>query len=66
LQHERSADPCAEFDGNDLPTLGQAIADALLDDLCRNEDCGDSTSDGECGSCADRTARAETPEPEDD
>ncbi|MFJ9580886.1 hypothetical protein ACIRQF_31415 [Streptomyces sp. NPDC101191] len=70
LQHERSADPCAEFDGNDLPTLGQAVADALLDNLCRNQDCGESTSDGEgydgeCGSCADRTARAETPEPQD-
>ncbi|MFH0245905.1 hypothetical protein ACGRHY_26620 [Streptomyces sp. HK10] len=71
LQHERWADPCAEFDGNDLPTLAEAVATAILDDLCRNEDCGESTSDGEgydgeCGSCADRTARSETPEPEDD
>lgn len=71
LQHERWDTPCAEFDGNDLPTLGQAVTDALLDDLCRNEDCGESTGDGEgydgeCGSCADRTARAETPEPKDD
>jgi len=70
LQHERWATPCAEFDGDDLPSLAEAVATAVLDDLCRNEDCGESTADGEgydgeCGSCADRTARAETPEPED-
>ncbi|MGC5266659.1 hypothetical protein ACPXCO_37230 [Streptomyces cyaneofuscatus] len=64
LQHERWADPCAEFDGDDLPSLGEAVATAILDDLCRNEDCGESTADGEgydseCGSCADRTARHE-------
>ncbi|WP_435060303.1 hypothetical protein [Streptomyces sp. bgisy060] len=71
LQHERWATPCAEFDGDDLPTLAEAVATAILDDLCRNEDCGESTADGEgydgeCGSCADRTARAEAPEPEGD
>jgi hypothetical protein len=64
LHHERWATPCAEFDGNDLPTLAEAVATAILDDLCRNEDCGESTADGEgydgeCGSCADRTTRAE-------
>ncbi|MGX4694459.1 hypothetical protein [Streptomyces sp. JNUCC 63] len=71
LQHERWDNPCAEFDGNDLPTLAEAVATAVLDDLCCNEDCGESTADGEgydgeCGSCADRTARAESPEAEDD
>ncbi|MYS33452.1 hypothetical protein K388_07335 [Streptomyces sp. KhCrAH-43] len=71
LQHERWADPCAEFDGDDLPTLAETVATAILDDLCRNEDCGESTADGEgydgqCGNCADRTARAESPEPQDD
>ncbi|MEU7305410.1 hypothetical protein [Streptomyces sp. NPDC007206] len=70
LQHERWADPSAEFDGDDLPTLAEAVATAILDDLCRNEDCGESTGDGEgydgeCGSCADRTALAETLQPED-
>ncbi|MCQ1582741.1 hypothetical protein [Streptomyces parvus] len=70
LQHERWATPCAEFDGDDLPSLAEAVATAVLDDLCRNEDCGESTADGEgydgeYGNCADRTARAETPEPED-
>src|SRR5690606_27707565 len=70
LQHERWATPCAEFDGDDLPSLAEAVATAVLDDLCRNEDCGEFSADGEgydgeCGSCADRTARAETPEPED-
>lgn len=71
LQHDRRADPCARFDGNDLPTLAEAVADAILDDLCRNEHCGESTADGagydgECGSCADRTARAESPDGETD
>ncbi|MFC8019069.1 hypothetical protein [[Kitasatospora] papulosa] len=70
LQHERWATPCAEFDGDELPSLAEAVATAVLDDLCRNENCGESTADGEgydseCGSCADRTARADTPEPED-
>ncbi|MFB6984587.1 hypothetical protein [Streptomyces sp. NPDC056304] len=37
LQHEESAEPCAEFDGNDLPTLGEAVATAVLDDLRQNE-----------------------------
>lgn len=71
LQHERGDNPCAEFDGNDLPTLAEAVATAVLDDLCRNEDCGESTADGEgydgeCGNCADRTARAASPATEDD
>ncbi|MEU7031591.1 hypothetical protein AB0A60_33450 [Streptomyces sp. NPDC046275] len=71
LQHERWDTPCSEFDGDDLPSLAEAVATAVLDDLCRNEDCGQSTADGEgydgeCGSCADRTARTETLEPEDD
>ncbi|WP_086731606.1 hypothetical protein, partial [Streptomyces carpinensis] len=70
-QHERWDNPCAEFDGNDLPTLGEAVAAAVLDDLCRNDDCGESTADGEgydgeCGSCADRTARAESLKAQDD
>jgi len=70
LQHERWAEPCAEFDGNHLPTLGEAVATAVLDDLCRNEDCGESTADGEgydgeCGNCADRTTRTESPHSED-
>ncbi|MEU3639932.1 hypothetical protein AB0H23_27410 [Streptomyces albogriseolus] len=65
LQHERWADPRAELDGHDLPTLAEAAATAILDDLCRNEHCGHSTADGEgydgeCGSCADRTAHTET------
>lgn len=70
LQRADWADPCAKFDGDDLPTLAEAVATAILDDLCRNEDCGESTADGEgydgeCGSCADRTARAETPDGDD-
>ncbi|MER5376307.1 hypothetical protein [Streptomyces sp. NPDC002553] len=70
LQHERWADPCAEFDGNDLPALADAVATAILDDLCRNEHCGESTADGEgydgeCGNCADRTARAENAKTEE-
>ncbi|MEW2289374.1 hypothetical protein [Streptomyces sp. NPDC047841] len=41
-----------------------------MDDLRRNEDCGESTADGEGhdpgpGSRADRTARAESPDSED-
>ncbi|MGW3361223.1 hypothetical protein ACWDFL_38645 [Streptomyces bungoensis] len=68
LQHEQWADPCAEFDGDNLTQLGEAVATAVLNDLCRNEDCGQSTADGEghdgeCGNCADR---AETPETEND
>lgn len=63
LQHERGDSPCAEFDGNDLPTLAEAVATAILNRLCRNEECGESTTDaeghdGECGNC---TARAEPP-----
>ncbi|MFE5407098.1 hypothetical protein ACFQ9Z_38710 [Streptomyces sp. NPDC056580] len=62
LQHEQWPEPCAEFDGDHLTLLGEAVASAVLDDLCRNEDCGQSTADGEgrdgeCGNCADRTAR---------
>ncbi|MET9112581.1 hypothetical protein, partial [Streptomyces zhihengii] len=69
LQPSRWADPCAAFDGNDLPTPAEAVTTAILDDLCRNEECGEPTSDGESydeerGSCADRTARAETLEPD--
>ncbi|MGW1155976.1 hypothetical protein ACWD45_32430 [Streptomyces rubiginosohelvolus] len=64
LQHERWAYPCFELDGDDLLTLAEAVATLVLDDLCRNTDCGESTADnegydGECGSCADRTARAD-------
>ncbi|MGW4179365.1 hypothetical protein [Streptomyces rubiginosohelvolus] len=64
LQHERWAYPCFELDGDDLLTLAEAVATTVLDDLCRNKDCGESTADnegydGECGSCADRTARAD-------
>ncbi|MEV7872493.1 hypothetical protein AB0P17_41745 [Streptomyces sp. NPDC088124] len=47
LQRDRSDTPCAEFDGNDLPTLAEAVATAILDNLCRNEDCGESTAGGE-------------------
>ncbi|WP_234329458.1 MULTISPECIES: hypothetical protein [unclassified Streptomyces] len=46
LQHEGSSDPCSEFDGNDLPTLGKAVAAAVLDDLSRSGHCGQSTTDG--------------------
>ncbi|MFG2767815.1 hypothetical protein [Streptomyces rubiginosohelvolus] len=63
LQHERWDYPCFELDGDDLPTLAEAVATAVLDDLCSNTDCGQSTADGkgyegECGTCADRTDRA--------
>ncbi|MFF7115433.1 hypothetical protein ACFY91_24420 [Streptomyces albogriseolus] len=65
LHHERWADPRADLDGHTLPTLAEAVATAILDDLCRNEHCGQSTADGEgydgeCGNCADRTACATT------
>ncbi|MEU1466091.1 hypothetical protein ABZ467_36800 [Streptomyces sp. NPDC005727] len=71
LQHEQWAEPCAEFDGDNLTLLGEAVATAVLNDLCCNKECGASTADGEgsegeCGTCADRTARAEAPQTEDD
>ena len=64
------ADPHARFHGDDLPTLGDAVAEAILGDLRHNEDCDQSTADGEGNdgqrrSCADRTARAEASDSED-
>ncbi|MGW3333104.1 hypothetical protein ACWDF9_21470 [Streptomyces rubiginosohelvolus] len=71
LQHERWDYPCFELDGDDLLTLAEAVATLVLDDLCRNTDCGESTADnegydGECGNCADRTARSESDDKSED